>query len=82
MEQALELVNYTAWVLPIPVLHGLGRMTVPHCCTACLYCRGPPLYVGSVPSTPPAAYSALLAYKPDKSGSGAAAVIASQMASR
>jgi hypothetical protein len=45
-------------------------------------CRGAPLFVGSVPGNTPAAYSALLAYKPDKPGPGAAAMVASQMASR
>ena len=60
---------------------------LPACLPAWLFalvpaCRGPPLYVGSVPGSPPASFSALLAYKPDKPGPGAAAMVASQMASR
>jgi len=51
-------------------------------CAVLCVCRGAPLYVGSVPGAPPAAYSALLAYKPDKPGPGAAAMVAGQMNSR
>lgn len=44
--------------------------------------RGAPLYLGQLRSRPPALYSALLAFRPDKPGPGAAAVIGSNLASR
>lgn len=44
--------------------------------------RGAPLYLGTLRSRPPASYSALLAFRPDKPGPGAAAVIGSNLASR
>ena len=74
--------------LPAGLPTGLSvflSVSLPACTPVCLPstpCRGPPLYVGSVPGSPPASYSALLAYKPDKPGTGAAAMVASQMASR
>jgi hypothetical protein len=45
-------------------------------------CRGAPLYLGSLRSRPPGNYSALLAFRPDKPGPGAIAVIGSNLASR
>eukprot|EP00878_Enallax_costatus_P007856 GHUV01008221.1.p1 GENE.GHUV01008221.1~~GHUV01008221.1.p1 ORF type:complete len:623 (+),score=170.79 GHUV01008221.1:49-1917(+) len=44
--------------------------------------RGAPLYLGSVRSRPPGNYSALLAFRPDKPGPGAVAVIGSNLSSR
>ena len=44
--------------------------------------RGAPLYLGALRSRPPARYSALLAFRPDKMGPGAAAVIGSNLSSR
>lgn len=45
-------------------------------------CRGAPLYLGSLRSRPPGNYSALLAFRPDKPGPGAIAVIGSNLASK
>ncbi|WIA31394.1 hypothetical protein OEZ86_002293 [Tetradesmus obliquus] len=44
--------------------------------------RGAPLYLGSLRSRPPGNYSALLAFRPDKPGPGAIAVIGSNLASK
>ena len=44
--------------------------------------RGAPLDLGQLRSRPPALYSALLAFRPDKPGPGAAAVIGTNLASR
>jgi hypothetical protein len=44
--------------------------------------RGAPLYLGQLRSRPPASYSALLAFRPDKPGAGAAAVIGSNLSGR
>ncbi|KAI8474127.1 MAG: cytochrome B561, N terminal-domain-containing protein [Monoraphidium minutum] len=44
--------------------------------------RGAPLYLGQLRARPPASYSALLAFRPDKPGPGAAAVIGSNLSSR
>lgn len=47
-----------------------------------LLCRGAPLYLGSLRSRPPGSYSALLAFRPDKPGPGAVAVVGSNLSSR
>jgi hypothetical protein len=44
--------------------------------------RGAPLYLGQLRARLPASYSALLAYRPDKPGPGAAAVIGTNLSSR
>jgi len=44
--------------------------------------RGAPLYLGQLRARPPVSYSALLAFRPDKPGPGAAAVIGSNLSGR
>lgn len=53
-----------------------------HICVVYAICRGAPLYLGSLRSRPPGNYSALLAFRPDKPGPGAVAVIGSNLSSR
>lgn len=47
--------------------------------TSCRTTRGAPLFLGVLRARPPSVYSALLAFRPDRPGPGAAAVIGSAL---